>query len=95
MLEPQNQGNDKAGTSEENMKEKQGKESGFAARNEVGSSGVSARNHIGLFCKQPGEAKEIPGASEPYECGRIKRMQRILSCIKFSRFERKKRNAQL
>lgn len=48
MLEPQNQGNDKAGTSEENMKEKQGKENGFAARNEVGSSGVSARNYIGF-----------------------------------------------
>ena len=48
MLETQNQGNDKDGTSEENMKEKQGKENGFAARNEVGISGVSARNYIGF-----------------------------------------------
>ena len=48
MLEPQNQGNGKDGTSEENMKEKQGKGNGFAARSGVGISGVSARNYIGF-----------------------------------------------
>jgi len=48
MLAPQNQGNDKGETSEEDMEEKQGKENGFVARNEVGISGVSARNYIGF-----------------------------------------------
>ena len=48
MLAPQNQGNDKGETSEEDMEEQQGKENGFVARNEVGISGVSARNYIGF-----------------------------------------------
>lgn len=54
MLEPQNQGNNKGGTSEEDMEEKQRKENGFAARNEVGISGISARNYIGFEGREEG-----------------------------------------